>query len=146
MESKECIKDEEYKLCLICMDVEGEILLCSKCKFIYCLDCAKKINNLCCICFRKNNSCNLNNMYNHPYDMNNMDDFNYYSYLDDVQPQFSRLHQYMYLFALMSSIVISFIIGICLFILCLFFGYVLFIFIFNIINHLMQLLEYTFNI
>lgn len=47
--------DEYDKLCLICMDVEGEIILCSKCKYVYCAICAKKINRLCSICFRNRN-------------------------------------------------------------------------------------------
>ena len=118
--------DEYDELCLICMDVNGSIILCSECKFVYCTDCAIKINNLCSICFRLNNSNNVSNQ-------NNLD---YYSYYDDInfEPQFS------YSFTFMISIIINVIIGISWIFFAIFFGYILSIFIFNLIKNLIYFL------
>ncbi len=43
---------EEDKLCLICFEKNGILVLCNKCKYKYCQDCAIKLNNNCSICFR----------------------------------------------------------------------------------------------
>lgn len=48
----------EDKLCIVCLEFDGTIKLCSKCKLLYCEICAKKLSNNCSICFRnfKNNT------------------------------------------------------------------------------------------
>ena len=40
--------------CIICYLDKSKILLCDKCKYFYCIDCSKKVNNKCSICFRIN--------------------------------------------------------------------------------------------
>lgn len=40
--------------CIICYLDKSKILLCNKCKYLYCADCSKKVNNKCSICFRIN--------------------------------------------------------------------------------------------
>lgn len=42
----------DNQLCICCLDLEGNIRLCLKCKYRYCLNCSKKLDNKCCICFR----------------------------------------------------------------------------------------------
>jgi len=61
------IDASEDKLCLICLEFDGTIKLCSKCKLLYCEICAKKLSNNCAICFRnfKNNTYTLM-YYNEP--------------------------------------------------------------------------------
>ncbi len=59
----------EKNTCLICLDLDGIITLCAKCKFKYCNSCVKKINNKCCICYRVDtiqyNNTFLSNVYNY---------------------------------------------------------------------------------
>lgn len=61
------INTSEDKLCIICLEFEGIIKLCSKCKLLYCEICAKKLSDKCTICFRnfKNNT-NTLMYYNEP--------------------------------------------------------------------------------
>lgn len=119
------ITNEECdKLCLICMDVEGEFILCSKCKYVYCSICAEKINKLCSICFR--NKTNLNQNYYYFYDYN--------SYYDDLVFEPSAPHY----FSVMVSFAISAIIGFCCIILFVVFGYVVLIFLLRIIINLIN--------
>lgn len=111
IDKNDTIDGEQDKLCLICMDVDGEIILCSKCKYIYCSICAEKINNLCSICFRNKNTTNINQNYYQYHD--------YYSYYDELVFEQSTMH---YFFVMMSFIV-STIIGFCWIILFVVFGY-----------------------
>lgn len=118
--------EEQEKLCLICMDVDGEIILCSKCKYIYCSICAKKINNLCSICFRNKNITNINQNYYQYYD--------YYTYYDELVFEPSTPH----IFFVIASFIVSTIIGFCWIILFVVFGYVGIIFLIRTIFNLMR--------
>jgi len=120
--------DEEYNLlCLICMDMKGEIILCSKCKYVYCPTCAEKINKLCSICFRNKNKINSNqnqNEYNNYYD-----NYDYYGELV-FEPSISQYY------SVMISYTISSIIRLCWIILFVVFGYIGVIFLLRIIFNL----------
>jgi hypothetical protein len=118
--------NEEYdKLCLICMDVKGEIILCSKCKYIYCSICAEKINKLCSICFRNINKTNSNQNYYF---------YEYNTYYDDLVFEPSALHY----FSVMASFAANAIIGFCCVILFVIFGYIGVIFLLRIIINLIN--------
>ena len=117
--------EECCKLCLICMDVEGEIILCSKCKYVYCSICAEKINKLCSICFRNKNKTNSNQ--NHYY-------YEYNSYYDDLVFEPSAPHY----FSVMASYVASATVGFCCIILFVIFGYVGVILLLRIIINLIN--------
>jgi hypothetical protein len=57
--------DDDENFCIICKEQNGIIKLCLYCNFMYCNDCANKINNSCCICSRNSNKKNiLTNNYN----------------------------------------------------------------------------------
>ena len=58
-------------LCIICWEIDGNIILCLNCKFKYCDNCVKKVDSKCCICFRNKNY--HNNLHN--YDNFYSDDF-----------------------------------------------------------------------
>lgn len=121
---KSNIEDNEYdKLCLICMEVKGEIILCSKCKYVYCLICAEKINKLCCICFRNINTTNINQNYYYYYD---------YSYHDELIFEPFASHY----FSVMTSFAVSYIIDLCWIILFVVFVYFGIIFLLCIIFNL----------
>jgi hypothetical protein len=124
IDNTEIIDEEHNKLCLICMDIKGEIILCSKCKYIYCPTCAEKINKLCSICFRNKNMTNSNQNYYYYYD--------YYSYYDELVFEPSTPHY----FSVMASFVVSAIIGLYWIILFFIFGYIGVIFILRIIINL----------
>lgn len=47
---------DKNNLCIICWFQDGKIILCVNCKLLYCDECAKKINNNCCICYRSKNT------------------------------------------------------------------------------------------
>ena len=115
--------DDYDKLCLICMDMEGKIILCSKCKYVYCLICAKKINKLCSICFRNNNKTNSNQNYSY-----------FYEYNDDLVFESSSPHY----FSVMASYIVSSIIGLCWIVLFVVFGYIGIIFLLRIIFNLIH--------
>lgn len=53
--------------CIICMDIIGNNKLCMKCKYLYCNECAKKINYKCCICERFVKKAYYNDDYNFYY-------------------------------------------------------------------------------
>ena len=122
---------EQDKLCLICMDVNGEIILCSKCKFVYCFICAEKINKLCSICFRNNNTTIINQNHYEYYDY--YDYYDYNGYLDELIFEPSS----MYYFFVMTNFTVSAVISFCWIILFVVFGYIGVIFlictIFNLI-------------
>lgn len=90
----------DKQLCIICIDSDGKIILCSRCKYKYCLQCAKKINNLCSICYRtqyKNNDDNLYNLY---------DDF---TLNIDLENNLTRHHYYTVITSLTIGALTSFI-------------------------------------
>lgn len=125
IENTKTIDEEHNKLCLICMDIKGEIILCSKCKYIYCPTCAEKINKLCSICFRNKNMTNSNQNYYY---------YDYYSYYDELIFEPSTPHY----FSVMASFVVSIIIGLCCIILFAIFGYIGVIFLLRIIFNLID--------
>lgn len=126
------INDDDNKLCVICMDDNGIIVLCSKCKYLYCLICAKKINNLCSICFRPNqlNQLNQLNLLNQPNELTN-----YYTYGDYVYEV-----PHTYFFTISISVIITVIISFCWLLLFIFFGYIGIIFISKIIHYFIYLI------
>lgn len=122
------VNEEQYNLCLICIEAKGEIILCSKCKYVYCSICAEKINKSCSICFRNKNIINPNqNNYNFEY-------YDYYSYYDDLVFEPSAPHY----FSVMTNFVIGIIIGFCWIILFVVFGYIGTIFLLRITLNLMH--------
>jgi len=121
---------EEDKLCLICLELDGIIILCSKCKYKYCQDCAIKLNNNCSICLR-------NNKKNLMYD-NDLSDYSYiYHHYEEprIPIRFSIFHLFINLFM-----------GLIWIIIFLFFGYVGILFIvknlYAIFNILFQKIDY----
>ena len=81
---------DEYldNICIICYDKSDNILLCYKCKYLYCMYCSKKINYNCSICFRINRTIiNNSNFINNTY--NNIENFymieNELSYYDLIE-------------------------------------------------------------
>lgn len=131
IDKKDKIYEETNKLCLICMDVDGEIILCSKCKYIYCFTCAEKINMLCCICFRNRNTTNINQNYYQYYD--------YTSYYDELVFELPIMHY----FFVIANFVTSTIIDFCWIILFVLFGYIGIIFLLHtIINTFFMIIEY----
>ena len=64
------------EVCICCMDLSGNIKLCIKCNYEYCLLCSEKLNNKCCICFRHEKK----KHYNHNYDYNEYNDYDYNDY------------------------------------------------------------------
>ena len=50
----------EDDFCLVCFEQNSVIVLCINCKYKYCNDCAKKLNNKCSICLRNKNIKNIN--------------------------------------------------------------------------------------
>lgn len=119
-------KEEDNKLCLICMDLGGEIILCSKCKYVYCPTCAEKINKLCSICFRNKYIAGSNQNY-----------YDYYSYYDEYD-ELDYGPSAPYYFSIMASFVVSTIIGLCWIILFVVFGYIGIIFLLRIIFNLIH--------
>jgi len=108
--------------CLICYENLAQISLCKKCKLKYCYDCANKINNRCCICFRsKNNNSNTNiniydDDYNWIYTWNNYDyDFDHRIYTNIML--FYNLN--IYIFNLLS--ILSYIVTIIIFLILFFY-------------------------
>lgn len=131
-EYKEYEEFEEFEefdnLCLICMDVEGEIILCSKCKYTYCSNCAIKINKLCSICFR----------HKKLDEQNYYDYYDYYSYYDELVFEPINLSY----FNIILGFGINIIVGFCwftLFILIVLFGYSCLILILKIILYLIYI-------
>lgn len=115
--------DDNDKICLICLENNGFLILCSNCKYKYCQDCANKVNNLCSVCIRtKELSSNIYlNINNYTYVYENMADYG-----------IENSHNTLYSNILIQSIIINIIIGFCCIILILFFGYIGAKFIFNI--------------
>lgn len=104
-------KEEKHnELCLICMDLGGEIILCSKCKYVYCPTCAEKINKLCSICFRNKNMTNSNQNYYYYQDY-----YNYYDEYNELDYVLSTPHY----FYIMASFAFSIIIGFCWIVFCI---------------------------
>ena len=112
--------DDCDKLCLICMDMKGVIVLCSKCKYVYCAICAKKINKLCSICYRNKITNNTN--------------YDYYNYYDELvmEPTFSQY------FTVMASFTIATIIGFCWIVFFILFGFIGVVFLLKIMHYLMK--------
>lgn len=44
---------EENEECIICYKLEYYVKLCCSCNYKYCINCAKKLNYNCAICFRQ---------------------------------------------------------------------------------------------
>lgn len=127
------VDEEQYKLCLICIEAKGEIILCSKCKYVYCSICAEKINKLCSICFRNKNTIN-SNQNNYYFEYYDFEYYDFYSYYDDLVFEPSTSHY----FSVMASFVASTIIGFCWIILFVVFGYIGIIFLLRIILYLIH--------
>ena len=109
---KNTIDNNEFdKLCLICLEKKGIIILCEKCKYKYCYDCANKVNNLCSICNRTKIT------EQEYFDVDN---------LDIVQQNitYSNIYFYYptipYFFIIWLSIIVNILIGFCFIILILF--------------------------
>ena len=122
-------KISDDKICLICLESDGILILCSKCKYKYCIDCANKVNNLCSVCIRtgklrSSNYMNQNfDINDYSYIYNNTYDYSYiYDNMDDYD--IDSLHGTSYFFTLTLSIGINIIIGFCWIILMLFFGFI----------------------
>jgi len=110
---------QDDKICLICLEHNGILILCSKCKYKYCHDCANKVNNLCSVCVRTRKLYS-NNYINTNFDLN---DYTYiYENMDDYGIE--SPHSTSYFFTLSLSIIINVIIGFCWIILILFFGFI----------------------
>ena len=130
IDNSETKENKHNELCLICMDMKGDIILCSKCKYVYCPTCAEKINKLCSICFRNKNITNSNLSHNY-YDY-----YSYYDEYDELNFEPSTPHY----FSVMASFAFSIIIGFCWIGLFFIFGYIGIIFLLRIIFNLMNFL------
>lgn len=102
--------------CLVCWLNKGEIILCSKCKYKYCDECAKKLNNTCSICIRIKNQ--------------NQDD-NEYLYLNEYDNGIIYNPEQIHFMTVTASVVISIIIGTCWLVMSCLFGYIGIIFLIN---------------
>ena len=52
--------EQENNLCIVCLEFEGILNLCVRCKLKYCSQCANKLSNKCCICLRNSKNDNIN--------------------------------------------------------------------------------------
>lgn len=113
------------KVCLICLENNGIFILCSKCKYKYCQECATKVNKLCSVCIRTSKLYSNNLLLN--VDLN---DYGYvYENFNDYGLENS--HNTSYFYTLTISIILNSIIGFCWLTIIIFFGYICFKFLFN---------------
>lgn len=118
---------EDDKVCIICFENNGIKILCEKCKYKYCQNCSVKLNNNCSICFRnkKKNIIYHVDSNNYPYI--------YYDYNEE----------YVYLpMQYTISVVINTIVGIFHIIMVLFFGYIIILFVINILSNILGFLHH----
>jgi len=121
------VQMNDDKICLICLENNGITILCSKCKYKYCLDCANKVNNLCSICIRTR-KLHSNNYLNLNFDVNDY----LYIYIHPNNYGIESSHSTLCFFTLTLSIIINIIIGFSWIILILFFGIIELKFLLNI--------------
>lgn len=138
------IKDDKItddKICLICLENNGILILCSKCRYKYCVDCANKVNNLCSVCIR------TRKLYSNNY-MNLNFDVNDYSYIYEPMDDYGieSFHSTSYFFTLTLSIIGNIIIGFCWIILILFFGFIGLKFLLNIFYFILNYITSYFFI
>lgn len=122
-------------LCVICMDIDGKIVLCDNCKFKYCENCVGKIKYKCCICYR--NKYNNNNYIN----FTDQNYFNNSIFFINYNPYF-----YVTLLTTISSFLIfisSFLIFISSFMVILCISLYFFNFFFKFID--LVVIKYLFN-
>jgi len=132
---------QDDKICLICLEQNGILILCTKCKYKYCHECANKLNNLCSICIRIR-KLHPDNYMNINFDLS---DYTYiYENIDDYGIESS--HSTSYIFTLTLIIIINIVIGFCWFILILFFGFIGIKFLFNIFSLISNYLAQYFYI
>jgi hypothetical protein len=122
-ETNDKVLTTDDKICLICLENNGILILCLKCRYKYCLDCANKVNNLCSVCIR------AKKLY-----QNNYFDLNEYAYIYENMDDYGieNSHSTTYFFTLTMSIIINVIIGFCWIILIILFVFIGAKFIFNI--------------
>ncbi len=107
--------NNEHDSCLICLEKNGTIVLCSKCKYKYCYDCANKVNNSCIVCNRISNISRQNYSYINYLDLSEQDHSNI---------NYSNIYFYFptipYFFIIWISIIVNVFIGLGFIILILF--------------------------
>jgi len=117
--------NKQNEFCLICLEKIGIKILCTNCKYKYCIVCAKKINNVCTICIRMNTNV-----------LNNIIDLDDYAYIYDNFNMYNDMeyqYTYSYFLTLCLSLIVNSIIMFCWIFLILFFGYIGFIFLYDIL-------------
>jgi hypothetical protein len=111
--------DESIDYCLICWLNKSKIVLCSKCKYKYCMECAKKLNNTCAICIRTREINRYNDEHLIEYDIGII-------YEPDIT----------YFIILTKNIIISIIFGCCWLAVSCLFGYIGIIFLIKYLRKL----------
>ena len=136
--------------CSICYENLAQISLCEKCKLKYCNDCANKINNRCCICFRsKNNNSNTNNAIINIYDNDYFWIYTWNNYDDDFD---NRTDPIIILFYNLNtcifnslSIVLDFIVTILSYIILIIMFLILFFYLILISSSFYRIIYNLFN-
>lgn len=119
--------------CIICWLSESKIILCDKCKYFYCEDCAKKMNNRCSICYRSEKVI--------------IEDNYFYEYENQIhgimiyEPQEISEISGAHFLTLVMSISVGTIIGICWITLIGFFVFIGIKFLINVINFLFNITQ-----
>lgn len=122
--NKKIINEDQNDMCLICWTLNCNIILCSKCKYVYCKECATKINNSCCICVRPN-KISYNYFY---YDLEN----DYVLFDDDHE---SDNHNF---FKITINLILYTVVFLGMFIFFLIFIYTVIMFFYNILFNNIQ--------
>lgn len=129
------------KTCLICLEQNGIVILCTKCKYKYCHECANKVKKLCTICVR------IRKLYSDNYMNSNIDlsDYTYiYENIDDYDIESS--HHVSYFFTIVLSILINAVIRFCWVMIILFFGFIGIKFLFNIFSIISNYIVHYFYV
>jgi hypothetical protein len=108
-------------LCVVCLELEGILKLCSMCELKYCDVCAVKLSNKCCVCFRNKKTQNT-----------------YYQYYDPVEFEVSYESPYL------ITIFLSFAVSMIMCFLRGIFTMFIFIFLFKIILNTCAQFEFLF--
>jgi hypothetical protein len=125
----ENINENQNDMCLVCWSLNSNIILCSKCKYVYCQECATKINNFCCICKRtKNLSNNYFNYYNFDFEVD----------IDSVNDEYDLNNRNF--FNIIINLIFFTVVFLGLFTLFLISGYIVIMFFYNIFNNHIQMI------
>ena len=123
--------------CLICLEQNGVVVLCKRCKYKYCQDCAEKINNACSICIRMKKKSNefFGEFFNENPNENHNENF-------DIEYNNSP----RYFCTICFSIITNIIVGFSCIVASISFGYVLTVFLYKVLYQIIKIIQIYYSL